>query len=350
MEDILKTSFIKGLPELPLVVEPNGDASMTALMQDIDTKRTWFDSQLLKYGAILLRGYEVRTPEEFQAISQKFAPKFVDYTRGASPRTKVSGAVYTSTDAPPFAPIPLHCELSYIDEPPDRIFFFCHTPAEEGGETPIADMRAVYAAIDPGIRQKFETRGIRIIQNVPSRVTQRKALRAWQDMFTTDDPHEVERLCDRMSIEWKWKPDGTLRLINTRPATIRHPVTGDPIWFNSANNMHDSWSWEFYRSNNKIVSVFAGMLEWGRRLLKTPVEDYPLHCTYGDGTEISRDEIIHVRQVLWDHAVVYPWMQGDVIVIDNLRVAHARMPFRGKGRRILVAMGATQQVIPGGTP
>ena len=36
--------------------------------------------------------------------------------------------------------------------------------------------------------------------------------------------------------------------------------------------------------------------------------------------------------------VRFPWREGDVLMLDNMLVAHARLPFTG-ARKIVVAMG-----------
>jgi len=197
-------------------------------------------------------------------------------------------------------------------------------------------MRKVYLALDPNVRRRFEERGLRIIQNVPA-VKSLLNYRTWQQMFATDDRDEVTRVCEAQGITPRWKPDGTLQLINVRPATLVHPQSGERIWFNSAHNTHDSWSWEFRHAGKPLFALFARLMERRHRRRLAP-EDYPNHCTFADGGEIPIEDIEHVRQVLWDHAVLFDWQRGDVLVLDNLRVAHGRMPFRGP-RRILVAMG-----------
>jgi len=47
------------------------------------------------------------------------------------------------------------------------------------------------------------------------------------------------------------------------------------------------------------------------------------------------EEILSVYR---DLEVSFPWQEGDVLLVDNVAVAHGRRPFRGE-RKILVALG-----------
>lgn len=329
--------FLKGSAHLPLVIQPSNSTSLSVLLGELSGQRAWLEAQLLEHGAILFRGYDIHTPEDFQLVVQSFIDEFVDYTRGVSPRSKVSGMVYTSTDAPSFAPIPLHCELSYTPQPPSRIMFFCHTPARQGGETPIADMREVYRSLDDDVRQRFEQHGLRLIQNVPGRKSFGLG-KTWREMFATDERRKIEKACELMNISCRWKSNDSLQLINHRPAFLTHPVTGDRVLFTSFYNFHDSWSDEFKIHDQLWLSWLIGIGERLRALTGKPADDYPHHCTYSDGTEIPRHDILAIRQALRANAVAFPWHRGDLIVIDNFRVSHGRMPYRGQ-RKILTAMG-----------
>ena len=338
----MRASFFPESPTLPVVVEPDSSTTVTTLLQEIQSDSAWVNEQLLTYGAILFRGYEIQSPADFQCIAQQLIPEAVDYARGASPRSKVRERIYTSTDAPKMIPIPLHCELSYTPSPPNRILFFCHTPAQEGGETPIADMRSVYRALDPEVRQRLEGHGLMLIQNVPAR----RGLgfsKTWQEMFATDKEAEVENICATMDIACSWNRDGSLRLINHRPVSVPHPVTGDRILFTSFYNFHDSWSDELSLYNLFWLSRLLRLTELLRVRTGKAAVDYPHHSTYADGTEISRADVLHVRKVLRDHAVSFSWQPGDLILLDNFRVSHGRMPYRGN-RKILVSMGNSPYV------
>jgi alpha-ketoglutarate-dependent taurine dioxygenase len=58
---------------------------------------------------------------------------------------------------------------------------------------------------------------------------------------------------------------------------------------------------------------------------------------YGDGGRIDNATLASVREVLRAQRRTFRWQQGDLLVVDNVLVAHGRLPFDGL-RRILVAM------------
>jgi hypothetical protein len=63
----------------------------------------------------------------------------------------------------------------------------------------------------------------------------------------------------------------------------------------------------------------------------------PRHVTYGDGKEIAPEDLEHVRATFRRYQVSFPWQPGDVLLLDNMQVAHGRRPFRGQ-RKVLTAL------------
>jgi hypothetical protein len=53
------------------------------------------------------------------------------------------------------------------------------------------------------------------------------------------------------------------------------------------------------------------------------------------------DDILRVCD---EHSVVFPWNEGDVLLLDNMLTAHGRKPFLGK-RKVVVGMAEPYQTI-----
>ena len=58
--------------------------------------------RLLEHGGLLFRGFPIENAQDFSAAIEALGTgSSVNYIGGDSPRTKITGAVYTSTEAPP---------------------------------------------------------------------------------------------------------------------------------------------------------------------------------------------------------------------------------------------------------
>jgi alpha-ketoglutarate-dependent taurine dioxygenase len=300
---------------LPLLVEPA--APGVDLMAWTAANRELVERKLLEHGGILFRGFALQGAEDLDAFIRASSGESLEYRERSSPRTAVKGNIYTSTDYPPSYPIFLHNENSYQSEWPLRIFFFCRLPALTGGETPIADCRKVLAGIDPDIRERFASRGWMVQRNFGDGFGL-----TWQTVFQTSDPRQVEEHCRTRGIEVEWKEDGRLRTRAVRPALTRHPRLGEPVWFNHATFFHVSTLEPAVRDS--LLDEF----EEG---------DLPANTYYGDGTPIEPEVMDHLRAAYRQATVSFPWQKGDLLLLDNMLVAHGRAPFTGP-REILVGM------------
>ena len=104
----MKTSFFDNTQTLPLVVEPesHSENSLDALSKWIASERDWMEAQLLQYGGLLLRGFDLNTADDFERICKTIDPQLLNYAGGDSPREAVTGKVYTSTEYPAQLEIP----------------------------------------------------------------------------------------------------------------------------------------------------------------------------------------------------------------------------------------------------
>ncbi len=309
-------SFFNNEKRLPLVVTPQGND--LTLKEFFNLNQRELERALSEFGGILFRGFRIDGVEDFESVVKTSYGDPLDYNDRATQRSLVQGKVYTATDYPPEQEIILHNESSFAAKFPRRIFFYCIEASENGGETPIADVRKVYNQIDPSIRKPFEDKGVLYVRNFsggPFGFT-------WQEVYQTEDKAEMERFCKESDIEFEWVDDKKVRTRQLRPAAARHPETGELLWLNHAT----------------VLNVFAIEPNLQQMLLKFFKEkDLPNNTFYGDGSSISKDVIEKLRKAYDAETVAFKWEAGDVLMLDNMLVAHGRRPFSGK-RKVVVAM------------
>jgi alpha-ketoglutarate-dependent taurine dioxygenase len=300
---------------LPLIIEPeNGHVVLEEWIKNhVDS----INADLQKHGAILFRRFAVTSPDDFEKLALALSGEMAEYTYRSTPRTRVQNRIYTSTEYPPNQTIPMHNENSYASTWPAKIWFYCHQPAEQGGQTPIADSRLVYDRIDPEVRERFARKGVMYVRNYGGGVDL-----PWQTVFQTQDRGVMESYCRSTGIEWEWLEGERLRTRQVMAAIARHPTTRQFVWFNQAHLFH-------------LTSLG---LDVQQSLLATVGEEYlPRHTYHGDGSPIRDEDLDQVRRAYAEAAIEFDWKQGDVLLLDNMLTAHGRRPFRGP-RKILVAM------------
>jgi alpha-ketoglutarate-dependent taurine dioxygenase len=197
------------------------------------------------------------------------------------------------------------------------LWLHCQVAAARGGETPIADSRRVYQRIDPAIRRRFDDRGLLYVRNYGNGLDA-----PWQRVFDTTDPDQVEARCRAHDIAYAWTDEGELCTRQRAQATARHPRTGARVWFNQAHLFHASALEPIVRE--ALLEVVAP-------------DQLPRNVYYGDGAPIEDGVIDEIRGVYRELAVVFAWQAGDVLMLDNMLVAHGRTPFHGE-RKLIVAM------------
>ncbi|SCX59753.1 TauD/TfdA family dioxygenase [Variovorax sp. EL159] len=303
--------------DLPVLMTPS--ESGENLLSAVERLRPLIEQSLLVTGGVLLRGFSVPGVETFQQFASSFGHPLLKYEFASTPRSAVSAStgagVYTSTEYPAHQSIPLHNEQAYTREWPMKIWFHCITASPEGGETPIADSRAVYRRIPARIRELFEP-GILYVRNFGEMDV------PWQKVFNTESRAEVEAFCTRTGITWEWKDDDGLRTRQLCQAIETHPVTGELVWFNQAHLFHISAR---EAEEREVLEELYG------------IENVPRNTFFADGSTISDAIFAEVREALDAETVSFLWEEGDVLMLDNMLVAHARSPFKGP-RKVIVAM------------
>ncbi|HSE18774.1 MAG TPA: TauD/TfdA family dioxygenase [Pyrinomonadaceae bacterium] len=323
---MIKTGLVNPERTLPFLVEfesDNGPAEQGQLTTWYKENEAFVDEMLLKHGAILFRGFRINTPSAFARLTRSIAPPgLLDCLDDNGPRTKITSGIYTSTEYPAEYFLSLHSEYAYSHIYPARLFFCCVVEPGKGGETPVADNRKILGQLDPQVVEEFARKKIKYVRNLHGGGSGFGL--SWQATFQTTDKAVVEKYCRDRLIDYEWKADGGLRLENTCPCIITHPRTGEQVWFNQAPQFHPS---------DYNTDIFESLSESyrGRE------HDLPQTSFFGDDTPLDVGALKHIRETMFKQATVFPWQEGDVMMVDNVLACHGRMPFSGQ-RKILLAM------------
>lgn len=314
-EELIETGYLQPGMSFPLVIKP----AIKGLSLSVwaSNNRELIDAQLRGHGAILFRGFNVSTVLEFKQFTDAISGQLLEYTYRSTPRTHLSENIYTSTEYPANQFIPLHNEMSYARNWPMKIWFCCLQVAAQGGETPIADSSKVFDRIDPRIRELFMKRGVMYVRNYGEGVDL-----SWQQVFGTTSKAVVEDYCRQVGMEFEWKGSNRLRTRQKCQAVATHPVTGKMVWFNQAHLFH-------------VTSL-------GQEICKSMLEEFteeelPRNAFFGDGSSIEASILDEIREAYSQEEVVFPWQEHDILMLDNMLMAHGRTPYAGP-RRVVVGM------------
>jgi alpha-ketoglutarate-dependent taurine dioxygenase len=314
-EKLVETGFLQAGAAIPLAIQPAVEG--LNLVAWASSHRQLIEKHLSQHGAVLFRGFHVNSVADFERLIMAVSGELLEYTYRSTPRSQVSGRIYTSTEYPADQSIPLHNEMAYSRAWPMKISFCCLKAAAQGGETPIANSRMVFNRIDPKIKGRFMKKGVLYVRNYGHGLDL-----AWQDVFQTESKQVVEDFCRSAGLEFEWQDGNSLRTRQVCQAVATHPSTGETVWFNQAHLFH-------------VSSLPPEVRE--ALLSDSDEKDLPRNAYYGDGSPIEASVLDEIREIYEQQKVSFSWEEGDVLLLDNMLTAHGRAPFAGP-RTVVVGM------------
>ncbi|MFI5983551.1 TauD/TfdA family dioxygenase [Streptomyces sp. NPDC051555] len=305
------------------VIEHGGTRLVRVTPLHDGERRDWFRrntgalrTAMYEHGAVMVKGGVLAEQAELALLAAEIGGETLEYNERSTPRSRVTGNVYTSTEYPADQTIPQHNEAAYSRSWPHNVFFYCALAARSGGETPVADSAAVLERLPAALVERFAAHGV-----LYTRTYRQGMGLSWQEGFQTEDKGEVESYCADHDIATDWDGE-VLRTRQRRAALIVHPVTGKRVWFNQAHLFH---------VNALPEDLREGLLEL------CGADGLPRNAYYGDGTPITADEHAVITAAYEEATLAEEWATGDLMMVDNILTTHGRRPFTGE-RKVLVAM------------
>jgi len=311
----VRAYFLTSGREFPLVVDAT-TADLDAVVW-AKAQREFIEAALRRHGAILFRNFGLQTPQEFESFVEAMEPK-LHGTYGDLPKKEGGRNTYRSTPYPERQMILYHNESSHLERWPRKQWFFCELPSRVGGATPIVDGREMLRRLPSELVEELERKELLYVRTFLPRLDV-----SWQEFFKTESHSEVELQLAAAGAEWSWLDKNTLQTRTRCPAVIRHPLTGERVFFNQVQLHHVSCLDPEARAD--LLSLVGA-------------QRMPRQVHYGDGTTISDEAMAVIGQTYEACSVRFEWRQGDVVMLDNMLAAHARDPYE-EPRKIVVAMG-----------
>jgi alpha-ketoglutarate-dependent taurine dioxygenase len=278
----------------------------------------WLDQHAEVVTTVLREHGAALTAVSFAGITGRLCGAPIVYRERTTPRRPIGDAstpIYTSTEYPRDQEIFLHNENAYASCWPEYLCFYCAQPAQAGGETPLADLRQVEAALSPELMRGMQARGLLHRRTFIDGVGIN-----WQQAFGVETLDELELRCRENGIELA--AGERVRVEYRHAPRARHPRTSEPCWFNHA---------AFFQADKLEASLAAGLHQ-----MLGP-EELPNRILYGDGTSLETPVITELTRAYRAAAVPHAWRTDDLVVLDNMRYAHGRRPFVGP-RSVWVSM------------
>ncbi|KAH1055105.1 hypothetical protein J1N35_033170 [Gossypium stocksii] len=302
----------------PSILSPNpksSPSSLSVFTEAIKSHKLFLDSLLLKSGALLFRGFPVKTAKDFNDVVEAFGFEELPYVGGAAPRTNVVGRVFTANESPPDQKIPFHHEMAQVPEFPSKLFFFCEVEPGSGGETPIVLSHIVYEKMKekhPEFVDRLEAHGLLYTRVLGEDDDPSSPIgRGWKSTFLTSDKAVAEERAAKLGMKLEWLSNGVKTVMGPIPAIKYDKSRQRKIWFNSMVAAYTGWE---DARNDPVKAV-----------------------TFGDGQPLPADIIYDCLKILEDECVPIPWKKGDVMLIDNLATLHSRRSF-DPPRRVLASL------------
>lgn len=352
--------------EMPLVIEANERKDVEFLQNFLKSNSEKLMEDVGKYGALLFRGFAIESDQDFEktilsinglhGISDTFMAEHgrdrvgdLKYVLHTNTIYKTGGTLYLGG---------FHSENYYTADVPGFISFCCLKPSALGGETGLVNMEKVYEQLDDGLKKKLESEPFFVTKWLVSDVAKRYNV----------DTQTVETVCRQFDLPVVGEGEDKLILMY-KPSVFLHPVTQKKslqINFFSLPSLDNAlrkcflrdyqgntWFWHrfVWQLPSSLFKAIENMAVFFIALFYSPKELFQITQSKWKADKalkklneklkkvnscFSETEINQLAGLMRKFYCSTLWQKGDILFVDNRKVAHTGMP--GSGSRIVRAL------------
>ena len=338
-------TFSSSQDSLPLVIEAKKNKSKQFLFEFLEANHQELKSDMDEYGAILIRGFDIHSDSDFEnaVLKMKHFQAIQNSFMKEEGRDRVNGTtsvLHTNTIYKTGGALKIptfHTENYFTTDVPHYICFFCITPSKRGGETGIANMEKIYSDLNPKLQKKLEETTLFTIKWPISQILEGYNI-------PVEKADEVCNLCEQYGLTIHSSGDEKY-VVLYKPSVLLNTMSNK-----KALQAHLDMVPGIYKQIGKqFIGDYKGK-EWRslRALWRFPTLSYlltPLQLVFHDRKMIKKLKQRHVdfsqktlknvftkadveelASGVRNYFSSFAWKSGDILLIDNTKIAHAGMP------------------------
>jgi hypothetical protein len=273
-------------------------------------------------GAVLIRDAGVTTAAALATLAIELGLSAVDQLEPFAPRRDLGHGVWSQLAWPSTSPMCMHHELGWQGRPPAYLLVACLRPPTSGGRTGVADGRAVLSLLPDRLVDRAVRHGWLLVRRYAGGLFGMP----WEQAFPGLDRDAVTAYAATEGIDLAWESGGLITRRH-RPAVRPTGTDGAPAW---SNLLAFCSEWTMDPAVRDFLVATAGR------------SGLQFETAYGDGSPFPAADVTSVHAA-YDRATArVAWRAGDVLLLDNVRTAHAVEPYTGE--REMAVMHATAAI------
>ena len=337
---------------MPFVIEPETPESghFNFLHAFLASHSNAILNDIASYGAVLLRGFNVSSTKEFEqsilsingmhGMSHLFMSEpgrervdGLDYVFHTNSKIKTGGALHLGG---------FHTENYYSPDVPNYISFCCFNPAKLGGETGLINMASVYEKLDTSLKEQLEKKSFFVSKWPIGVIANRYQIK----------PEIAKKAC----VDFGLNIENNNFVVMHKPSVFQHPITmkkiiqanlcaelpsvNDAI-LNHFMNDYTGLKWIIHKAAWKIIG-YHRLRKWTlmlpaffdhpikflkmRKQMQQRMKQYSNNSYPRINSVFKSDDIEILAAAMRESYASFLWQKGDILLVDNLQMAHAGMP------------------------
>jgi len=302
-------------------VNRNKALTITEFAQWTNKNRHDIEALLHYHGVILWRGFPIPHAEDLSKFVLAFSewedlPYEVSLSYAI--RKQVCERVCTTNEGKTGGMV-FHHEQAQTPLFPGKIFFYCEEPATIGGATGISHSALILDQLTekyPDFVKVLEAKGVIYKGVLPeeSDTSSGQVGRSWKSFFGRETKEAVEKRATELGYTCSWQEDKSLHFDSPILPAIRVAPgsNGVRVFF-----------------NQMIAAFKANFNDWIKNGNSKAAYSLDKFLIFGDGSSIPVDPMEFLAEQVEKNSFDLQWQAGDVGLLDNYIVMHARRAYEG---------------------